>query len=168
MDRDKQKLPCRVIYLSDDEDEIIEDKVTLTWYDARENHPERTEFRLYYTESDCFTKANPDDLMVICKNKDDVSVTMFIAKNGDTISNQLEWLFGISDDSVTTVGKAKTLEKDVGLDYFSNLILEKAGIALEQPDDAVLDKILEKFPDGFPKTVEFSDFARSMVEGVEI
>lgn len=164
----KQKLPCRVIYLSDDEDEIIEDIVTLTWYDARENHPKRTEFRLYYTESDCFTKANPDDLMVICKNKGDVSVTMFITKNGDTISNQLEWLFGISDDSATTEGKAKTLEKDVGLDYFSNIILEKVGITLEQPDDAILDKILEKFPDGFPKTVEFSDFARSMVEDVEI
>tara|TARA_B100001971_G_C17839825_1_gene358029 strand:- start:16 stop:546 length:531 start_codon:yes stop_codon:yes gene_type:complete len=82
--------------------------------------------------------------------------------------NQLEWLFGISDDSATTVGKAKTLEKDVGLDYFSNLILEKAGITLEQPDDAVLDKILERFPDGFPKTVEFSDFARSMAKDVDI
>ena len=166
---DKQHLPCRVIYLSDDEEEIIEDSVTLTWYDAREKNPDRAaEYRLYYSESDCFAKANSGDLMVVCRNKADISATMFISRNGDTVSNQLEWLFGISDGSVTTVGKAKTLERDISLDYVSDLILEKAGIALEQPDDSALDVLLEKFPDGFPKTVEFSDFARSMVEDVTL
>jgi len=56
-------------HLTDDEDDITEDKVTLTWYDARENHPTRTEYRLYYPEADCFLKAKPDDLLVVCKNR---------------------------------------------------------------------------------------------------
>ncbi|MCK5097242.1 MAG: hypothetical protein KAR45_04025, partial [Desulfobacteraceae bacterium] len=43
----KQYLSCRVIYLADEEENIVEDIVTLTWYDARDSHPTRTEYRLY-------------------------------------------------------------------------------------------------------------------------
>lgn len=37
--RDKQKFPTRMIYLSDSEDDIIEDNIEFTWYNAREAHP---------------------------------------------------------------------------------------------------------------------------------
>lgn len=162
---DKKTFPCRVIFLSDDEEEIIENHVHLTWYDARANHPSRTEYRLYYPEADCYTKANPEDLMILAKSKKD-SYTMFIAQNENTIANQLAWLFGISEKKLTTKGKADVVDKNASLDYFSNLILEKIGIPIEQPDDNLLDKILEKFPNGLPKTAEFSSFARSLVADI--
>jgi len=104
--------------------------------------------------------------MVLCKNNDE-TVTMFIAKNGDTIEHQLAWLFGIKLDSLTTAGKARAISRNVNLDYFSSLILEKIGIFLEQPQDPLLDNILEKFPEGFPKTSDFSAFARSLVKDVD-
>ena len=164
---DKRSLSCRVIYLSDDEDEIIEDRVELTWYDARLNHPTRSEYRLYYKESDCFIKAKPEDLMILCKDRND-DFTIFIAKNGDTIENQLVWLFGISDSIETTVGQVKTFRQDTGLDYFSNLILDKIGISLQTPDVPLLENILEQFPNGFPRTFEFSQFARSFIENIDL
>jgi len=165
---ERQKLLCRVIYLSDNEDDITEDKVSLTWYDARENHPTRTEYRLYYPETDCFSKAKPDDLLIVCKNrKTTYSVlTVFIAKAGDTVSNQLSWLFGISAGTLTTTGHAEKVDKTKNLNYFSNLILNKIGIIPEEPDDSLLDKIIERFPDGFPKTIAFSEFSRSFVSDV--
>ena len=165
---ERQKLSCRVIYLTDDEDEITEDMVTLTWYDARENHPTRTEYRLYYPESDCFSKAKPDDLLVVCKNRRITNnvLTMFIAKAGDTISNQLSWLFGISAETLTTTGRAEKIDTAKSMNYFSNLILTKVGITPEEPDDSLLDKIIERFPDGFPKTIDFSEFSRSFVPDV--
>ena len=161
----KQYLPCRVVYLTDDEDDIVEDMITLTWYDARDNHPTRTEYRLYYPESDCFSKAKPEDLLVVCKNINtaDSALTMFIAKAGDTISNQLSWLFGISAETITTTGRTQKIGTEKSLNYFSNLILSKVGIIPKEQDDSLLDKILEQFPDGFPKTVDFSEFSRSFV-----
>jgi hypothetical protein len=161
----KKNILCRVIYLSDDEEEIIEDKVMLTWYDARKKHSTRTEYRLYYPVSDCFTKARPGDLMFFCKNADD-SFTMFIAKSGDTIANQLSLLFGIEEEAFSTTANTDTVKRDFSLDYFSNLILEKIGIEREQPSDSMLDKILETFPNGFPRTRDFSGFARSLVKDV--
>lgn len=165
---ERQKLSCRVIYLTDDEDDITEDNVSLTWYDARENHQTRTEYRLYYPDSDCFLSARPEDLLVICKNKKatDTVLTMFIAKAGETVFNQLLWLFGISTAKLTTTGQAEKIDTAKSMDYFSNLILNKVGIISEKPDDSLLDKILEKFPDGFPKTIDFSEFSRSFVSDV--
>ena len=164
----KRYLPCRVIYLTDDEDDIVEDMITLTWYDARNNHPTRTEYRLYYPESDCFSKAKPEDLLVVCKNMNtaDSALTMFISKAGDTISNQLSWLFGISAETITTTGRAEKIGTEKSLTYFSNLILSKVGIIPKEQDDSLLDKILEQFPGGFPKTVDFSEFSRSFVPDI--
>jgi hypothetical protein len=161
----KQYLDCRVIYLSDYEDDIVEDAVTLTWYNARENDPDRNEYRLYYPDSDCFLKAKSEDLMVLCKNTNTVysALTMFISKAGDTISNQLLWLFGISAKSMTTSGRTEKVNTEKSLNYFSNLILSKIGIMPKEQDDSLLDKVLKKFPDGFPKTVDFSEFARSFI-----
>jgi len=165
---ERQTLSCRVIYLADDEDDIIENKVTLTWYDARENHPTRTEYRLYYPKADCFLKAKSKDLLVVCKNKKttDSSLTVFIAKAGETISNQLSWLFGISTETLTTTGHATKVDTSKTMNYFSNLILTKVGIKPEEPDDSLLDRIIDRFPDGFPKTAVFSEFSRSFVSEV--
>jgi len=127
LEHEKQKLSCCIIYLTDDEDDIIEDKVTLTWYDARENHETRTEYRLYYPEAGCFLRAKPDDLLVVCKNRKtaDCLLTMFIAKAGELISNQLSWLFGISAEELTITGRAEKIDSTKSMNYFSNLILTK-------------------------------------------
>jgi hypothetical protein len=165
---EKQHLPCRVIYLTDDEDNIIEDIVTLTWYDARERHPTRTEYRLYYPNADCFLRAKPDDLLIICKNRNDIRVpfTMFLSKHGDTITNQLLWLFGISSDELAPTGVAQRISADNQLNYFTNLILSKIGIVLKEPDDSLIKKLFKRFPGGFPATVDFSEFSRTFVSDV--
>ena len=92
----KKKFTARFIYLNDNNDEPVVSDGFLTWYDARENHPKRTEHRLYFpstTVSDC---AAEGDLLVIGKRPDG-SVLVIVAENGSTISNQIQWLFGISD-----------------------------------------------------------------------
>jgi len=106
--------------------------------------------------------------MVVCKNKKatDSVLTMFIAKAGETVFNQLSWLFGISTERLTTTGQATRIDTAKSMNYFSNLILNKVGIVSEEPDDSLLDKILEKFHDGFPKTIDFSEFSRSFVSNV--
>ncbi len=157
----REDIKCRVIYLSDDEDNYIEENIKLTWYNARENHPTRNEFRLYYTNSNCVKKANPEDFMILAENKDK-SYTMFIAKSNDTVTNQLLWLFGIVHSNLNEHINVEKIKNNKALNYFSNLILEKIGVTLKEQDDVYLDILLEEFPDGLPKTCEFSEFSRNL------
>src|SRR4051812_36480584 len=43
----KHRFPARFIYVSD-ENEPITEEAPVTWYDARQNHPSRSEHRLYF------------------------------------------------------------------------------------------------------------------------
>ncbi len=157
----KQILPTRIVYLSDDENDITEDHIELTWYDAREKHPTRTEYRLYYQSSVCITLAEAGDLMVLCKNHDEMSMSLFIAKEGNTIEKQLAWLFAISLDSASNSMKpAKT--DNQRMNYFTNIILDKIGFVVDINDSSLLDRLLERFPEEkLPSTNIFSNFART-------
>src|SRR5271165_1173557 len=44
----KRVFPARFIYLNDADDEPVVDDGFVTWYDARDNHPTRSEHRLYF------------------------------------------------------------------------------------------------------------------------
>ena len=89
----KRIIPTEFMYLSDDEDPI-EAKGTLTWYDSRFNHPTRTEWRLYYPPNDVTLKAEPKDSLFICVKEDD-TVLEIITESKSNIENQLFWLFDI-------------------------------------------------------------------------
>ena len=168
-----ERIPCRVHYLCDDEERMISDVLHLTWYDAREKHPTRSEYRLYYTDSPCVSAAAAEDLMILCRNRDSKAAgerftdanerfTMFLSKANDTITAQLMWLFDISERQLSFRFAGKTAEAGDGLDMYSSMVLERIGIILRTRDDALLEQLLSRFPDGFPTTREFSTFARSL------
>lgn len=108
--------------------------------------------------------------MILCKNKvkqeQQPSLTVFIAKCGDTIERQLAWLFGISLNNVTEQGELQ-FDTQRKVDYFTSLILEKIGIKIEDKDSTLLRALLERFEKGFPSTNTFSEFARSIVPDVD-
>ena len=170
----KERIPCCVHYLCDDEEQMRSDVLHLTWYDAREKHPTRSEYRLYYTESECISAASPGDLMVLCENHTNDSrsgvvgvngntpFTMLISRAGDTITGQLCWLFGISERQLTfRFLPQETTRIDV-LNAWTSLILERIGVVVHTRDDALLEKMLQRFSDGFPNTKTFSAFAREL------
>ena len=166
---ERQSFTARVLYLSDTEDDILAENVEFTWYDARENTPGRTEHRLYYRESALIEKAASEDLMVVALNKErkPYDLTVMIARKGDTAERQLAWLFGFALDSATEVFTVKEDEAKQ-LDYFSTMLLDRAGIPIEVTSTSVLEKLLSAFPSGFPKTKVFSAFARELVPDVDI
>lgn len=59
-----ERLPARFAYMSNNG---IERETTgsLTWYDAREDHPTRTEYRLYYNSALPLQKARAGDTLLI-------------------------------------------------------------------------------------------------------
>ena len=161
-----ESILTRYFYLSDDDEETSYAQGRSTWYDARESHATRTEYRLYYDSGIVLEKASPGDLLVIAKRKQE-ELFVLVASAGSTIEGQLIWLFGLDKNEITERVKAVTYEDEDELNYTSKAILDEIGIEVEEKDDKLETTLIEKFGGIFPSTLEFSDFARNMIEDVD-
>lgn len=165
---DRQKYQAKFIYLNDHDDEPPVDEGYLTWYDARENHPTRSEYRLYFSDTSVSQCAAEGDLLVIGTRPDN-SVLLVIAENGSTISNQIQWLFGLSDLSHPGFSVREELETDQDrIEFASRFILENIGIEIEIREENYLDTMLERFQGSFPNTRVFSEYARSTLPDINL
>lgn len=158
------------IYMNDEDDEPVTDTGSLTWYDARENHPTRSEFRMYFTTTQVSMCASEGDMLFIGLRPDS-TVLVIVAENGSTICSQLKWLFGIDtpyddvNDSGFTTRKNLYTEHDK-LTFTSRLILEQLGICVGHSEDIYLDEMVKRFGSNFPSTSEFSSYARETLPDV--
>ena len=161
----KDGLETEFIYLDDKEDIPLSEKGHVTWYDARKNHPTRTEYRLYFSSPKIMEKATAGDLLIVAKRKDD-KVLVVIAPQGSTSENQLIWLFGLSDVSARFATHVIEGHNDRSLDFVCKLILESIDVEVKISDEKLLEKIKKKFGERFPPTKEFSAFARQLCQDI--
>ncbi len=161
---DKINFKGTFMYLADEEDAILQESGKLTWYDARERHPTRTEYRLYYSTNPAIHAAVPGDLVVIGRLSEN-EVAVIIAAQGSTFEHQIMWLFGL--DEVGTELVIRDLKQDdVELNYAGQYIVESLGFEVVKEDKDYLDNILSVFGEKFPSTRVFSDYARSTLSSV--
>jgi hypothetical protein len=153
---EKQTIPATFIHLGEGEDVCEEGFVT--WYDSRADHPTRTEYRLYYNTTVASEKLAPGDLLVIARTTGD-RLLVITSDGGSTTENQLLWLFGLPSPEGTFAIRELGGEKErIGL--IKGMILETMGIEVEEEDGNLLELLLKTFGDAFPRTSEFSTFAR--------
>lgn len=163
----KVKLEAKFLYLNDSDDEPVVDEGFLTWYDAREKHPTRSECRLYFPTTTVSMCAAPGDLLVIAQTPEKKVLTI-ICEQESTIANQVKWLFGLSDSEHPGFSVRGELESEQDkIAFASSIILEQLGIELKETAETYLDDMREKFGEQFPKTSVFSEYARSTVSGVD-
>ncbi len=161
-DSQRSMLPTHFLYLTDDD--AIEANGDLTWYDARFNHPTRTEWRLYYPTNDVTIASQVGDSLFICL-KPDKTVLQIIAKRDSIIENQIFWLFGVKPEEETNQFVAKIGLKEQPSDkvtFTARMILFAIGVQVTDDEDYT-DILVDRFGDTFPTTKEFSAFARSTV-----
>ena len=169
---EKATYQARFIYLTDNNDEPIVDDSFLTWYDARrparvERGVMRCEYRLYFPTNQVSQCANEDDLLVIAKRPDNTLLAI-IAEAETTIARQITWLFGFAEISHPGFSVREELETEQDkIEFASTLILENIGINIEIYEETFLDGILDKFGSKFPKTREFSEYARSTLPDIK-
>ncbi|WDF35073.1 type II restriction endonuclease (plasmid) [Arthrobacter agilis] len=169
---DKMRIPTRFLWMSDDADEPVDEDGRLTFYDARANHPTRSEYRLYYPASvNAMKMAQPGDVVFIARQR--TGDALFIVAPGDSsIAAQLDWLFGTSVAEHRGFSiRADLNEPREGSAEGNNLglpalyLLDLLGIAVEpaKTSDAEnwLEKLLAKFGERFPTSAEFGAFTRS-------
>jgi len=150
---------CRFLWFSG-ENEGVSAEGRVTWYDARENHPTRTEYRLYFNSNDVMDQAQVGDLLIVARRADQ-SLFVIVVAAGCTFENQLCWLFGIADVGNEFNYQPVSDARDPEINFTVRCILDELGIEIEEADVALLDTILEPYLDkGFPTTIEFSALAR--------
>lgn len=161
---DRRTFRTDYIFLPDDVDKVIHDHGSSTWYDARENHATRTEFRLYYPGSDAIKNAKPGDLMFLCLKKDG-DLLMIVTPQGSSSESQLLWLFNLSGTGSQLIIKEFSSD-DMELNFSSRYIFEQIGIDAYEDDTFYFEQLVDKFGYSFPPTKEFSEFARSTCSDV--
>ena len=151
-------------FLYIDDEQRITAKEFLTWYDARRNHPTRTEYRLYYPSTPVSDRAEVGDSLFICVKRDE-TILCIIAKKDASITGQLYWLFDISNDKSGKFSLNAELNTDSGqLEFIVRTILNQIGIRYDEDDNQLLlSPLLKRFNGQFPKTSVFSEYARSLV-----
>lgn len=160
----KKKFNAKYIFISDDENQMLNEDGTLTWYDARENHPTRSEFRLYYSANEVLKNAQVGDLVVLAQI-DSNNIAVIIARSGTTSEKQLLWLFDLSN--VTNKFTVKDLSKSSNdLSFARKYIMSSLGFEIEEYAPDFLEEMLTLFGKKFPTTKEFSQYARSTVKDI--
>jgi hypothetical protein len=157
---------ARFLWLAGENEGISSDG-RITWYDARENHPTRSEYRLYFNSNDVMDAAKENDLLIVAKRPDE-EIYMIVVPADSTLENQLLWLFGIEQIGFNFNFQAIEDGHNPEVDYAVRYILEELGIEIEEPDSAFLDTVLEPYlvAGRFPTTSEFSTLARRTLRDV--
>lgn len=167
----KMRFTAKFLYLMDQEDEPIIEDGFLTWYDARqkarlERGVMRWEYRLYFPTNLVSQCAAAGDLLVIAKQSDDTLLAIVTEKD-TTIERQIMWLFGFSDLAHPGFSVRSELETEQDrIGFAARVILEQIGVETEEEAPNYLDEMLVKFNGTFPKTIEFSTYARSTIRGL--
>jgi hypothetical protein len=160
---EKQYIKATFFYFEDDMEENIREEGDLTWYDSRKNHPKRSEFRLYFQETEVSRLAAPNDLFIMAI-KNDGKAFIIIARQNSTAEHQLAWLFNLPEHSRKSFAVQEESDNDsIKTGIFSQHLLEQLGIVLPSTEESCLEEMLCKFNGKFPSTLEFSAFAREKV-----
>jgi hypothetical protein len=86
---------------------------------------------------------------------------LIIAPAESTIQNQLVWLFGLDQQpELQLTFHEIRADQSAQLDFAARYVLDELGIEPEEPEVDILDPLVARFGTKFPKTREFSDFAR--------
>ena len=154
---ERREFVTRLVWLTDEEDGCASVDSHVTWYDSREAHPTRSEYRLYFPSTAVTDRAGEGDLLVVARRPDD-SLLIMVAQQGTTIESQITWLFGLPQTTLFHV-KEITGSSDASISYVVSMILDYIGVVTDEPDDEA-DAIVERFDGAFPSTAVFSELAR--------
>ncbi|MCA3995287.1 MULTISPECIES: type II restriction endonuclease [Serratia] len=152
---------CKMVYINDEMDDplIVDDHVT--WYDSRRRSPTRSpEYRLYYHDNSVTELLQEGDFFLIAL-QDNGTLLMCFAPAETYIEAQLRNLFGLTGELNESFQPSEIGNQKLLLPV--QMLLEQFGVTFkpeQEGDEDLLALLLERYPNGLPKSHEFSEFAR--------
>ena len=163
---EKRDFTARFFRLDDNEPDPLATDGTLKWYDSREKHETRTEWRLYYKSNQVTDTFQEGDMVLVARDTSDM-LLLLVATEGSTVENQIRWLFGLEDPT----GSFQIRQEELGqrqLEFTARQILEQIGVEIVETDVNWLDRLHARFGLLFPTTRLFSKFAREETPDVDV
>jgi hypothetical protein len=158
-DADRKQIPTRFVWLGEEQDAFSEEGF-VSWSNVRKGKPRAAEYHLYYSGNGVTEAMKPDDAMFLALRRDG-SVMMIVAPAESTMQNQLTWLFGLDQQPELQLTFHEIRgDQSAQLDFAARYVLDELGIEPEEPEVDILDPLVARFGMKFPKTKEFSEFAR--------
>ncbi|UXI04732.1 type II restriction endonuclease [Photobacterium sp. TY1-4] len=160
------KIAATLVYLSEEEGEpvIVED--TVTWYDTRYQDPTRSpEWRLYYKSNDVSNRFEPGDFFMIAATHEG-TLLMIFCPPGSEYEEQIRTLFGVRDTETNKRGLTGVQVGRPGFALPVRLMFARYGIEIGSDGTDYLELILDRFGATFPKTKDFSKFARDLTREI--
>lgn len=163
---ERREYSAKFIRLHDEEELAEVSTGNVTWYDAREAHPERSEFRFYYQNNPAISLSSEGDSIAVVLKKD--GAVVFISAPQDSQSeydlltlfgNDVSWTFNILDFT----------QNDEELDSAKRYILQEIGVEIKADlGSDYLNMIEDRFGElTFPSTKDFSALAREQVAEID-
>jgi hypothetical protein len=160
----KETVPTRFMLLGDEIGDSVACMDHCTWYDARSNHPTRSELRLFYRANAVTGLMQEGDLAIFFK-RGDGSLAFVVVKAGTKVEAEVIALFdietvsdhqmrGLSPDQVMALRRRPLL---------TSLAIE-LGIVEEDQSAALIQQAMERFDGKFPSTLDMALFARETIE----
>ena len=149
-------------YFADDQ-EPVQETTEFTFYDARENHATRTEWRLYYQGS-FLANAGVGDRLYVARTQ---SGQLFglVFEEGSAWLRAAEVLFGQDESSRQLRPVPRERLDHQELQLLRSQILEQLDLNLAIPAAPTDQEVMvERYGTTFPSTREMALFARSQVE----
>ena len=163
------KYNASMAYIRDDDEDPVTCKDIVSWYDSRRHKSHRSpEYRLYYSDNEVIDEIKESDFMLVAITKSKELVMVFAPQNS-VAEQQLRTIFSIGDS------KADDKFREVNLSESKLLlpiqtVLAQLGIDLYNTNteqESKLELLLNEFKGSFPKTKQFSEFARQHSEPID-
>jgi EcoRII C terminal len=156
---DKIKFNATFLFFKADAEEPETCTDVVTYYDTRVGQPHRSsEYRLYYRSNVITELMSAGDFCLISLRTNG-ELLIAIAPQGSADERRLRYLFNAENAQQQWVVGTEVDSRE--LDLASRSILSAIGIETAEPIENLLGAIIDKFGLVFPKTVVFSEFARS-------
>lgn len=162
----QRKIAATLVYLSEEEGEPVIAEDTVTWYDTRYQDPSRApEWRLYYKSNDVSNRFEPGDFFMIAATHEGTLLMIFCSP-GSEYEEQIRTLFGVRDTETNKRGLTGVQVGRPGFALPIRLMFARYGIEIGSDGTDYLDLILDRFGATFPKTKDFSKFARDLTRDI--
>ena len=156
----RQEFNARFIYVSDNEEYCLSVLCPVTWYDARENHPTRKEYRLYFADNGVMGRAAPGDILITALDTHGQFLIVVLDEN-HSMRETILWWFGLSGELLKRFSTIDVESTEIASSALFNYVADELGLEVSSSDPADwTTEVVSEFGDKFPSTVALSQFAR--------